>query len=130
MAKLKAVCPISDEDVDALPVKDLSAAIRFYESVLGFSVRERDTSSAVLKRDEVKVGLTCKALHEPGKAGSIAFAVDEIEEMHEELRASGGEPGEFGIDDWDGRRHRTFFVREKENGYCYCFYSPLSSDSS
>src|SRR5262245_29667035 len=127
MARLKAVCPISDEDTKALPVKDLGAAIAFYETVLGFSVVSRDSSTAVLTRDQVRIGLIWKVDHEPGKAGSLAFEVDELEEMHHELQASGGDPGEFGIDEWGGKQHRTFFMREDKNGYCFCFYCPLAA---
>jgi hypothetical protein len=32
MAQLRAVCPVSDEDTNALPVKDLGPAIAFYEA--------------------------------------------------------------------------------------------------
>ncbi len=122
MARLKAVHPISDEDTTALPVKDLQAAITFYQTVLGFSVVSRDSSTAVLARDDVRIGLVQNVNHEPGKAGSLAFAVDDLEALHRELQATGGSPGEFGIDEWDGRKHRTFFVREDNNGYCYCFF--------
>jgi catechol 2,3-dioxygenase-like lactoylglutathione lyase family enzyme len=126
MAKLKAVSPVSDEDTDALPVKDLAAAICFYETVLGFSVLSRDSLTAILARDGVRVGLIWKPDHEPGKAGSLAFAVDELEAMHRELQTSGGSPGEFGIYEWGGKKFRTFFLREDKNGYCYCFYCALS----
>jgi lactoylglutathione lyase len=49
---------------------------------------------------------------------------DDLDAMHRELKARGGNPGEFGIDEWGGRQYRTFFLREDENGYCYCFYHP------
>jgi catechol 2,3-dioxygenase-like lactoylglutathione lyase family enzyme len=124
MAHLKDVYPVSDEDPEALPVRDLAAAIEFYEAVLGFSPVSREASTAVLTRDEVRIGLIWKADHEPGKAGSLAFHVDDLEEMHHELQATGGNPGAFGIDEWNGRQHRTFFMREDKNGYCYCFYCP------
>ena len=48
MAQLQAVAPISNEDVNALPVKDLGPAIAFYEAVLGFTVVSRDSASARL----------------------------------------------------------------------------------
>jgi hypothetical protein len=112
MARLKSVSPISDEDTNALPVKNLGMAISFYQSVLGFSVVSHSSPAAILTRDEVRIGLLWKIDHEPGKAGSLAFEVDELEAMHRELEARGGKPGEFGID-------------EHTNGYCYCFYSRL-----
>jgi catechol 2,3-dioxygenase-like lactoylglutathione lyase family enzyme len=128
MAQLKAVCPVSDEDTNALPVKDLGPAIAFYEAVLGFAAVSRDASTAVLTRDGVRIGLVRKGDHEPGRAGSLAFEVDDLEAMHRELQASNGNPGVFGIDEWNGKKHHTFFLREEENGYCYCFYRPVETD--
>jgi hypothetical protein len=125
MAKLTSVGPVSDEDTNALPVRNLGGAITFFEKVLGFSVASRDSASAVLARDDVQIGIVRRPDHEPGRAGSIAFAVDDLEAMRHELEASGGNPGELGLDEWDGKQHRTFFVREAENGYCYCFYCPI-----
>lgn len=124
MAQLKSVGPISDEDTNALPVKDIGPAVKFYETVLRFSVVRRDASAASLTRDHVRIGLVRRADHQPGRAGSLAFAVDDLDALHRELQANGGNPGEFGIDEWGGKRYRTFFLREDENGYCYCFYHP------
>ena len=124
MARLKAVCPVSDEDTNALPVKDLGRAVVFYEAVLGFSVVVRDASTAVLTRDDVRIGLVVDEALRPEQIGSIAFEVDDLEEMHRELQARGGNPGVFGIDEWNGKQHHTFFLRE-EGGYCYCFYRPV-----
>jgi len=125
MAHLKSVGTVSDEDANALPVKDLEPAIAFYESVLKFQVVSRDASTAILTRDGVRIGVVLKSDHEPRQAGSLAFEVDDFEAMHRELQASGGKPGELGIDEWGGKQYRTFFLREEENGYCYCFYSPV-----
>jgi catechol 2,3-dioxygenase-like lactoylglutathione lyase family enzyme len=126
MAQIKAVYPVSHEDTNALPVKNLGPAIAFYEAVLGFSAVSRGASTAVLTRDGIRIGLVRQGDHEPGQAGSLAFEVDDLEAMHRELQARGGNPGEFGIDEWGGKQHRTFFLREQENGYCYCFYRPVS----
>jgi hypothetical protein len=124
MAQLKAVYPISGEDISALPVKDIGPAVAYYEAVLGFLVVSRDASAAALMRDEVRIGLVRRADHEPSEAGSMAFAVDDLDAMHHELQESGAQPGKFGTDQWGGKQYRTFFVREDENGYCYCFYHP------
>ncbi len=127
-AKLRSISPISNEDTNALPVRELGPAIGFFESVLGFHVVMREASSALLERDGVQVGLVIQRDHIPGKAGSVAFEVDDLDGLHLELSRRGGAPGAFGMDEWDGRRHRTFFLREDENGYCFCFYSQLAPD--
>jgi predicted enzyme related to lactoylglutathione lyase len=124
MAQLKGVYPISGEDLNALPVKEIGPAVAYYETVLGFSVVSQDPSTATLTRDDVRIGLVRKPDHEPKEAGSMAFAVDDLDAMHHELQASGANPGKFGTDQWGGKQYRTFFVREDENGYCYCFYHP------
>lgn len=124
MAHLKSVDPVSDEDVNALPVKEIGPAVSFYEKLLGFVVVTQDASTAVVRRDDVEVGLVCQPDHDPGKAGSLAFEVDDLDALHRELSAAGGSPGEFDEQEWDDIPYRTFFVREAENGYCFCFYHP------
>src|SRR6478735_4757192 len=109
MAKLQSVYAGAGEDTKALPVRDLGPAIKFYQTVLGFSVVSQDATTAVVRRDDVQLGLVPKLDHEPGKAGSVGFAVDDLEAMHAELEASGGKPGQFGVDEWGGKKHRTFF---------------------
>ena len=125
MAKLQAVAPISNEDVNALPVKELGPAIAFYETVFGFKIARHDSASATLSRDAVQIGLVPNTDHKPSEAGSLAFRVDDLEAMHRELQGKNCEVGVFGVDEWGGKQHRTFFVREHENGYCYCFYQPV-----
>jgi lactoylglutathione lyase len=124
MAQLKGVYPISGEDLNALPVKEIEPAVAYYETVLGFSVVSRDPSTAALTRNDVRIGLVRKEDHEPSEAGSLAFSVDDLDAMHHELQESGAQPGKFGTDQWGGKQYRTFFVREDENGYCYCFHHP------
>ena len=125
MARLISVYPIADENTKALPVKALDLAVAFYQRVLGFSTTSRSAEAAALMRDDVQVGLVVHRAHDPGRAGSLALEVDDLEDLHDELTRAGGRPGEFGVDEWDGRAHRTFFLREEENGYCYCFYQPV-----
>src|SRR5262249_45505551 len=122
MAQLKSVCPVSNENTNSLPVKELGHAISYYESVLGFTLVSRALTTAVLRRDEAQIGLTVKGDHLPRDAGSLGFAVDDLDSLHHELSGRGANPGEFGIDEWGGKQHRTFFVREDWDGYCYCFY--------
>ncbi len=73
MARLLSVSPISGEDTNALPVKEIGPALAFYESVLRFSAISRDASTAVLTRDDVRIGLVRDPAHEPKKAGSMTL---------------------------------------------------------
>jgi catechol 2,3-dioxygenase-like lactoylglutathione lyase family enzyme len=126
MPRLTAIFPISDENLDALPVKSLATAITFYERILGFAVTSISATAASLARDNVRIRIFLDSKHVPARAGSVTIEVDDLDALHLELEHSGGRPGAFGIDAWAGRTHRTFFLREDENGYCYCFYSPTN----
>jgi predicted enzyme related to lactoylglutathione lyase len=125
MARLLSVGPISGEDTNALPVKEIAPAVAFYQSVLRFSVVRQDATTAVLSRDDVRIGLVRDPAHDPKKAGSIAFKVDDLDALHAELLATGADVGKFGTGEWGGKKHRTFFLREDTNGYCSCFYRPV-----
>jgi hypothetical protein len=129
MKQLNAVYPISGEDLSALPVKAIGPAIAFYESVLGFSVVTSDEATATLQRDDVRVGLIRQSDHKPEEAGSCAFAVADLDAMHRELDQRGLDLGDIRVDEWDGKKYRVFFLREAENGYCYCFSQPDRADT-
>jgi catechol 2,3-dioxygenase-like lactoylglutathione lyase family enzyme len=130
MKQFKAVYPISGEDLSALPVKAIDPAVAFYQSVLGFSVVASNEATATLQRDDVRLGLVRKPDHKPEEAGSWAFAVVDLDAMHRELDRRGLDLGGIRIDEWDGKRYRVFFLREAENGYCYCFSQPVAIDAT
>jgi hypothetical protein len=121
MKQLKGVYPISGEDLSALPVKEIGPMVEFYKTVLAFSVVSQDDATATLKRDDAQLGLVKKPDHKPEEAGSCAFAVADLDAMHAELDGRGLDLGGIRIDEWDGKKYRVFFLREAENGYCYCF---------
>ena len=121
MKQLKGVYPISGEDLAALPVKEIGPAVAFYETVLAFSVVARDETTATLKRDDAQLGLVKQPDHKPEEAGSCAFAVTDLDAMRAELDGRGLDLGGIRIDEWGGKKYRVFFLREAENGYCYCF---------
>ncbi len=124
--RFTAVYPISGEDLSALPVRDIAPAVAFYQAALGFTTVSQDDRTALVQRDDVRLGLVSKADHKPGEAGSCCFAVSDLDAAREELLARGGsEVGVFGTDEWGGTRYRTFFVREHRDGYCYCFCQPV-----
>ena len=125
MKQLKGVYPISGEDLAALPVKEIGPAVAFYETVLAFSVVARDETTATLNRDDAQVGLVKVPDHKPEEAGSCAFAVTDLDAMRAELDGRGLDLGGIRIDEWGGKKYRVFFLREAENGYCYCFSQPV-----
>lgn len=106
-----------------LPVRDLAAALPFYETVLGFHVVLRSDAphkSAVLKRDQVEIGLA-----ENGGDSSqdgCAFHVEDLESLFAEFKANGlaKELSEFSSEQHDGVAWRVFYVVAPD-GLCYWF---------
>lgn len=126
MKQFLGVSPISGEDLSALPVREVGPAADFYRTVLGFTVLTRDDETAVVRRDDVQLGLVRKPDHRPEEAGSCAFAVADLDAAYRELDGRGLDLGPVGPSEWGGKRYRVFFLREAENGYCYCFNQPAS----
>jgi lactoylglutathione lyase len=126
MKQFNGVYPISGEDLTALPVKEIGPAVEFYKAFLSFSVVASDETTATVQRDEARLGLVVKPDHKPEEAGSCAFAVADLDAMRAELDGRGLDLGGIRIDEWDGKKYRVFFLREAENGYCYCFSQPVA----
>ncbi len=97
--------------------------------MLGFLLITEDQKSALLKRDDVQIGLIAKADHDPGRAGSFYFDVVDLEALRREFREKGGKPGAIEIHEYEGKNYRLFFLREcdmmeSHDGYCFCFGQP------
>src|SRR6516225_861806 len=93
------------------PVRELAAALRFYETVLGFRVLSRSVTphnSAVLARDEVEIGLAENG-GDPAQDG-CAFHVKGLAELFAEFKANGlqKEMSEFSIEKRDGVAWKVF----------------------
>jgi lactoylglutathione lyase len=106
-----------------LPVADLDGAIPFYESVLGFRVLSRSETphkSAVLARDEVRIGLEENG-GDPTQDG-CAFHVRGIQSLFDEFRARGlpKGPADLIVEQRDGAAWDVFFVVAPD-GLCYWF---------
>jgi catechol 2,3-dioxygenase-like lactoylglutathione lyase family enzyme len=109
-------------DVMGLPVKDLQAALPFYESIMGFriaSIGETAFKSAVLARDGIQIGLAENG-GDPAQNGCF-FEVDDVEAAFAELKTRGLNKGEAGfrIDRYGETSWRVFFVVAPD-GLCYC----------
>ena len=127
MKQFKGIYPISGEDLNALPVKEIGPAVEFYKTVLRFSVVASDAATATLQRDDARIGLIREPDHKPEEAGSFAIAVADLDAMLAELNGRGLDLSGVRIDEWSGKKYRVFFLREAENGYCYCFNQKIDS---
>ncbi len=127
MKQFKGIYPISGEDLNALPVKEIGPALEFYKTVLRFSVVASNEATATLQRDDARIGLIRKPDHKPERAGSCAIAVADLDAMHAELNQRGLDLSAIRVDEWSGEKYRVFFLREAENGYCYCFNQKIGS---
>ena len=106
-----------------LPVRDVGAALPFYESVLGFRLRSRaDTPhrSAVLARDQIEIGLAENG-GDPSQDG-CAFHVRDLEALSAEFKANGlqKEVSEFTTERRGDVPWKVFYVVAPD-GLCYWF---------
>ena len=106
-----------------LPVRDLSAALPFYETVLGFRVLSRsDTphNSAVLARDQVQIGLAENG--GDSTQDGCAFHVKHVEALFAEFKANGlqKELSEVSVEQRDGIPWNVFYVVAPD-GLCFWF---------
>jgi catechol 2,3-dioxygenase-like lactoylglutathione lyase family enzyme len=106
-----------------LPVPNLSAAVPFYEKVLGFTVISRSETphrSVVLARDAVQIGLAENG-GDPTQDG-CAFHVIGLDALFAEFQGNGlNKPlPAFSTEHRDGANWRVFFVVAPD-GLCYWF---------
>ena len=106
-----------------LPVKDVAAAIPFYETVLGFRVVSRAETphkSAVLGRDHVQIRLA-ETGGDPTQDG-CAFHVTSVEALAAEFKSGGLEKeiSSFNIEQHGDASFRVFYVVAPD-GLCYWF---------
>ena len=101
-----------------LPVEDLDQAIPYYQTVMGFKLESRQDiphKSAVLSRDEVRIGLAENG-GDPSNDGCF-FEVNDVELAFGELKANGldKEEADYQADD----PYVLFFIIAPD-GLCYC----------
>jgi catechol 2,3-dioxygenase-like lactoylglutathione lyase family enzyme len=109
------------KDAMNLPVRDVNAAIPFYESIMGFRVvsrQETPMKHAVLERDEIRIGLAENG-GDPEQEGCF-FEVDDVEAASAELKQRGySKETAFRVDNHGASSFRVFFVVAPD-GLCYC----------
>jgi len=106
-----------------LPVKDLDAAVSFYESILRFRVISRSDTpcrSAVLARDQVQIGLAENG--GDSTQDGCAFHVKDVEGLFAEFKANGLEKelSEFDLEQHGDASWKVFYVVAPD-GLCYWF---------
>lgn len=110
-------------DAMNLPVGDVSDALPFYQTVLGFRLVSRSESpfkSAVLARDDVQIALAENG-GDPSQDG-CAFHVKGLEALFAEFKANGlqKELSEFDVETHNDVAWKVFYVVAPD-GLCYWF---------
>ena len=109
-------------DAMNLPVRDVDAALPFYEAVLGFHVVSRGDSphkAAVLARDRIQMQI----VENGGDSAQdgCAFHVTDVESLFAEFKANGLEKlAEFSTERHGDRDWKVFYVVAPD-GLCYWF---------
>lgn len=116
-----AVFPLGDTAPDALPARQIGPAVGYYTHCLGFSLIAKDQQSAILRRDNVEIGLAVNG--EDPEQASCYFAVSDVEALWRELNAKGIEPSPLGVQEHEGKPYRVFFAADPY-GVCFCFGQP------
>jgi catechol 2,3-dioxygenase-like lactoylglutathione lyase family enzyme len=106
-----------------LPVRDVAAALPFYDTVLGFRVLSHSDTphkSAVLARDQVQIGLAENG--GDSTQDGCAFHVTDLESLFAEFKANGlqKEVSGFDIEQHDSVAWKVFYVVAPD-GLCYWF---------
>ena len=114
------------QDILALPVKDLDATANWYEQHFGMSEIERRSSphpTVIMSRDSAKIGFAING----GDAAQdgAAILVSGISSLKEELESNGVKIANWRIDERDGKRFQVFFAVAPD-GLCYYFHEEIS----
>ena len=106
-----------------LPVQNVTSALPFYETILGFRVVSRGDAphnSAVLARDQIQIRLVENG--GDSTQDGCAFHVKGLQSLFAELKANGlqKELSEPGVEQRNGEAWKVFYVVAPD-GLCYWF---------
>lgn len=114
------------DDLLALPVKDIEAACSYYPAAFGMHEVSRSddpTPQVVLERDGVRIGFAVNG--GDSSQDGAAILVSDVYRARDELEANGVEISNWRVDERDGSQYQVFFVVAPD-GLCYYFYAPVS----
>ena len=118
-ANFKTAYPYAKDALN-LPVKDVDAAIPYYETTFGFAVVSRTDEphkSVVLGRDAIRIGLAENG-GDPNQEGCF-FEVDDIEAAHQEILGQPKDRANLQVQKYGDTAFSVFFVIAPD-GLCYC----------
>lgn len=114
------------EDVLALPVKDIDEAAQWYSKAFGMSeVRRHDKPypTVILARDGVEVGFAISG----GDASQdgAAIQVSDIHRAKSELESGGVSVANMRVHEREGKKYQVFFVIAPDE-LCYYFHQLIT----
>lgn len=112
-------------DILALPVKDLDSTSDWYRKQFGMTEverREQPSPTVILERDGTRIGFSING----GDASQdgAAILVSNIQGIKDELESNGVKIANLRVDERDGQKFQVFFVVAPD-GLCYYFHEPV-----
>lgn len=125
-AVFESAFPYGD-DIMALPVADLDAAVDWYGRHFGLVEVERKSlpqPTVIMERDRVRIGFSVNGRDSSQEGAGIR--VNDIHAARSELESTGVNIGNWRVDEQDGLRFQVFFVVAPD-GLCYYFHQPIAA---
>lgn len=113
------------DNVLALPVTDLEAAVKWYGQHFGLVEVERKADpqpTVIMERDGTRIGFSVNG-GDSSQEGA-AILVSDIHAARAELESRGVKIGNWRVDERDGKKLQVFFVVAPD-GLCYYFHQPI-----
>jgi len=125
-AVFESAFPYGD-DLMALPVADLDAAVDWYGEHFAMVEVERKSGpqpTVIMERDRVRIGFSVNGGDSSQDGAGIR--VNDIHAARSELESTGVNIGDWRVDEQDGLRFQVFFVVAPD-GLCYYFHQPIAA---
>jgi len=125
-AVFESAFPYGD-DIMALPVADLDAAVDWYGEHFAMVEVERKSGpqpTVIMERDRVRIGFSVNGGDSSQDGAGIR--VNDIHAARSELESTGVNIGDWRVDEQDGLRFQVFFVVAPD-GLCYYFHQQIAA---